>query len=821
MAELTHPEISVIMRPVNAIPYRNKPGFLVCDLLGDLVNLGMGDSQGLAMQGQNPTISDSWLQSGADAGQWKIPNNIGFVRFLKDGVFREGASAQSSDPNSDLFGVIITGRIAYLDSKIGDTTLSAGFTPFNWEEVQGDWQSVSPPGAQRYLRIRSAGSGPTHKARSVGDVPANRQLTGEARFWAQGGATGQAASRFQWGGDGDGALSICWRHGQKITVERKEGGVWRVLRALDMEPANMAGGRYSFHVRRLAGRLCININDRAFHFVFIDTPISGRAKPIDAYWPEGKLQINTFNCHGTFGVGIIKYADSQDNVYTGEFGRILRKNVPVSVEEQMEPPELKFNGWMRGGTWIEGNATVSDFGVDYNVTLTASFEGIDTPFCSKVLCRFAPEWKPRSVSGVQLRPAIQSMRITLPSLPSTPYAEASITLDREQLDRLVPDWEQYVDKYRPVEITARRKYEDGTYHDSEPAKLFKGYSFKIDYASNGPGSRFVTLVFRDNTVRLQKPAAVIDHRYPPLDVVFGYMGNLNPTTPVLWGYDAVREILRTAIGDTDADALQAFFVNHYPLLDLTNDAAGFIFVQAAILNQPPTKGGLLFPAPYGDSALDWILKVAGFDKAVFYYGWPEGLHNEWAVPMYGRIPQIIATMPTITIPDNDYLSGDTAKLLLSVTTESRPDRDFNRVLAWANPNNESASDFMPATRMGVDQLQMPDINAPERSWERTMVIREDFGWIPGGVEALASGVTMLLGDSEMTWPSFTTRGNPSLQWGVKATFKMSGSGSDETIKLDGKTFRCERVEHNFDMALSGPDLWTTNVNARPTSRGIF
>jgi hypothetical protein len=197
--------------------------------------------------------------------------------------------------------------------------------------------------------------------------------------------------------------------------------------------------------------------------------------------------------------------------------------------------------------------------------------------------------------------------------------------------------------------------------------------------------------------------------------------------------------------------------------------------------------------------------------------------------MYGRIVNFLAGGETVVVTDREYLAGDLELLMQRVAVETRPEKAFNRVVVMGG-KADGMEALRPALSIGVarvptvwsrtyadgETLVIPYRNAPEQSWERTLIMREDLAIIPGVAQAIADGVIGLIKNVKLQYPEVTLRGNPKWFWGDKVQFKMQGVYSDHSIGLAGQTFRVERVTHtvNFETE-DATTAFTTNLTLSP------
>lgn len=828
------PEISLTFLKQSSISRRSKPGFIVADIIGDRMNLASGDNAGLSLEGQtNPTITDDWRFRGNQYDGFFAVLGIDFVRFLEDGRVREGSSEQNrSERGDDLAGWILDGREALLDSKAANTPedivmnlfLETANTDILWQSLQGTHKTVRPPEAPHRCCILNTGADVTTKARTVGTQPANRSVRFDIFALGQDPAGPQSAVRCSVGGE---ELSVRLAHKQRPTVERKINGVWTVLRKLDTkQPISLHGGHYVIRFRRIGGRLVVGINDEHFHFIKVKQVQNQPGMAIDDSWSAGPLTVSTYNCRARIGCGLIKYSTAAGVPFTGNFSRHCPRKTPV-------PDDLAGHcaGWLRDGATALVATTVAPGMLDYAVTMTASTDGIDTPLVNKVMIRSEPEWEDGTPAALDAATCVTKWRVSMAMPPIMPGATATFDIDRTLLNAVDEDWEDYIDKRCPVEFQVRWVYDDGS--TGAWIKLFKGYVYQITKGTGGMNQNTMTVTCRDSIMRLQKPAAVIDHRYPPLDILlFEAAAALTGQNemPAVYGGDCVYEILKIALGPDVADTIngngnrQRYFdmTTHTPLLD--NETGGYLPVVAAASGQRrlPTQNGFFFPPPFGSDAADFINQIGKLDHALFMYAWPGGYANNWPAPVYGRRKNIIDAISggvAFELPDVISVAGDIDKLILSADNETRPWSEFNRILIWADGGQGGQSALTPAVRMAEGRLPADDPNSAENTWENTLILREDVGYAPGMAERIKDLILADITGVELQWPTIVCMGQATLQWGMVVMPVMEATGtngnySDTTLGLNGKLFRIEKVQHEGTVG-GGDDAFKTTIWPRP------
>jgi hypothetical protein len=809
------PELRVLLYPREATPYKGRPGVVFVDSFGASMNLANGDTGSAEVNNPadiNPTIGDSWAASFLNPNAYRL-SNCDFVRFNKDGTFTEGASP-SGDTTGDTAGFILRARIAPLDCKIGTVPgPNTAYTDLKWKVTSGEWAVAKSLNAPTRTVLTNVGEKALHQIRTIGNIAANRSLQWELDFESQLPEGPRPSFRLMWGGE---RYSILLRHGAVPQVEKKVGAKWQILRRLTgVRTSNLAGGHYLVGVRRIGGRMVISID--GYHCWFLDfqafSDPTRQPLPVDVSWPEGPLSINCYNVRADVGVSLIKYADADDSAFTGT----VKRTVPIRTTEVLK---AFLAGWWRGGGRVTGTTTPGPKSLDYTINLTASPAGVDTPFVTQILGQGADRWVYQNAAPLDAAHCIMSGTVSLAAPGLVAGAEATMTFDREQLNELNPNWQNYAREYNVATIEARWVRRDGTTTNWYP--LLAGYVHRVQRASAGLSARTLTLNFKDPIVRLQEPAAVVDHRYPPLDFVL--LQNLTPTPGVAYGSDFVRFLLARALGTTEAGKLHVKMpASHYPLHSIANDRCGYVQVLRGLSGQPVTSGTTMFPAPHGQSVLSWIGDLQKKDGGtVFFYGWPNGHNGTWPIPCYGRERLFMQAANGIkTIYDTRLPNGVPAYVLLSSDSETRPDKDINRVLVWATNNmGVDLRGLLPALRMAEARLPSDDINSAEKSWERTYVIRDELAHIPGAAEARALLLIDMLRGRLRQWPRLTCRGDATLTWGSRVQVApgtlLCPDSPDYTMAIYNTVFRVDRVEHSF--VFGEKNDWTTTLQTHPENQ---
>lgn len=831
-AEKTYFDLEVLCHTKAAIPKRTRNAFVLSDVFSDLIKFGWSDVLDMVAE-INPSISLDWQQQPEFVNDaWE--GNINFVRFLKSGRVAFGATGEQDavGEKGDIAGFCLKWREAWLDCKIGTTTLDAGNFDLNWKVFEGDWDTTLPVDGQQHTCVMNSGDSTTARIQTKGNIAANRGLLFNIDCVGvinPAGPVPRVRCVMQ-----KKKYSLLLVHGKKPAVQVPVGSGWSTVRTLKDSPnVDLRQGRYQVSFQRIGGRMVVGLNGNHYHLTDMSKPLKPDAvpDPVESQWPEGPIQINAHNCRIVAGLALLKYANAADVPFTAQFARRVRRTT------YLEPgtPLVAHNGaWQSAGTIITVVPVVDTEYVTYTATLTANAAGIDTPLILRVMCLNPANWNDPVYDYKDIRPGVKSCEITMAMPPVQSGAEATLEVDRSVLDKVVPGWRSYVDKYHPVTVAWRWHYDDNS---ADAWTRVKFYIYSFTKATRAPNDNMMSLRLVDPIqARLKAPAALIDHHYPPLDWFWLEMveGVENPTENVYYGAQGAKDIINIALGPAEAARFNGngeplrFFTDHYPLLSLETNTAGYLTHVLPIV-QPPTKTDWLLPAPHGSDAFTWIGQLLEHDHAVCFSGWPDGATgNDWPCIIYGRITNILAGRATITIPDNDYNAGDVNRILKEASIETRPDRDINVFYAWANiPNVDGVNGLLPAIRMAEDRLKGDDPNRPELTWERYLVMKGDLLGLPAVAETAVRLLALEMAFRNMIFPTVTIRGTASIQWGDKVVFDMSGTFSDTYLGLIGTDpitgnaveFRVERVVHTF--TLDQVPNYDTKLSIRPLSTGGF
>lgn len=848
----TFADAQILIYPASAIPARSAIGFIVADQLADFARPGWSDALGIlpeSLTALNPTVSIPWAQTPRTLGI----DNLHFARFHRDGTLQFGASSPRDGAelaSGDLAGFFLLPRAVFLDCRINGSGATSGKTAINWDGEAGTWQTLPALSPDVGSAVYTTGGDAKHQARTHGPIPANRSFRVQLDFLLQGKTGTHPTVRYRWGDE----WAITFRHNLNPIIERAiktdseagEGFIdlhWSAIKTLNGAPkTDMRGHSVTFDVVRLAGRLCLTIGGASFWLLDVkpgqtpeqtaESQAQGETKPkppaaqeID--WDDAPHGIEAFNVRVAARLAMIKWSSASGDLAQGTLSRSVTRNSPLGGTEE-NPPEAQgtCSGWKRGGTQAIVNATIGAGSVDYVLQLMASEDGIDTPFISKIGVRYAPTWTNPNPAPIDVRGAALGLSVTLGMPPKLDGAQCSVTLDRALLDLQNPGWQNYAQMWNPLEIRVRRA---GTTYK----RLFKGYIFKPDMGSDDTLSRTLTIVGRDSMVRAQKIGevhnCVIDHRFPPLDILFaekiaaatgGYGADGRPASDRLYIAHCIQETARIGLGDEIADningngdPLRFLPANHPPLFSTSNDLAGWAEFDVLTGKGPVvSEGGWMLPAPFGKALYDWWGDFAKRDFCDFYFRYLDGQSGDWPCLVYGRPFRILGSEATqVHVVKDVIVGGNWERLLHSAQVERRPERDANRFLVVGD-ETPGLSGLLPSLRMAEAQLSPNDPRHARFSWERTLWVREPSALL--GAEAIANGIASQLAGVDMRWPTLDFEGDERIDIGDVLQPVFSGELADTALGISGKKYRIELMTHTVNFTQDG-GAYRINVSPRP------
>ncbi|BCM89028.1 hypothetical protein IAD21_00871 [Abditibacteriota bacterium] len=843
--------------PPEAIAKRVSAGFVISEDFSGMTGTGLSDGTGALPDPYtdlNPTAAIAWGQT---PYTFAI-SNCSFARFTQDGRVYLG-STLPRDSKTELAGWFLTPRYAALDTKIGANASAqgSGRTAFNWTATSGTWITLpSVDTADAGTGIQNQGTTNYTSAHSSGFLPANRGFRLRFSLNLLPNQTALPSLRIPWG-DG---YAIRFIHGKCPRLERKfyksvvVSGVltsvseWRIVKELSGgKPVDVRGGKHQLEVFRLAGRLVIFLDGLGYWFLdgtSTDAPTSGTSSAAATNTPIGQeLGWNAayvwLECSGVRLVradfATIKWSAPDGTPYEGYVERVVPRQTPIDAGASYSGGA---GGWKRAGTSATiGNLAIVDNGVKYRLNLKANTDGIDSPLTDKMTARIFGGWVNPTPDPIDVRFACRMLSTSMEISQGVQSSEATIELDRTMLEDFKPsswpsNWKDYLKMDNPVTIQLRRA---GTSYST----VFSGHFYKPDASSDDNQGRYLKLTARDKSVRLQKVGevynSIVDHRCHALDLLFAEQlqnafanGGYNPTTGTplpayqgLYYADAIKALVSQFLGDAEAaringngDARRYLPRDHPPVMSPSNDIAGWLQLDA-LRGQPVAAGGFLLPPPYWDAPWDWMQSLAAKDQCVCFFGWPPGYENQEPCLIYGRLPQILgATGLRLHILRDVLVNGSRAGLLSMINVERRPERTFNRVVV-AGADEPGLAGLAPSLFVYEANLPNSDAHSALRSWEKTVLIRDDLAYLTG--QAIGQGVIQLMQGVDLRWPTFTL-GNGAGDERIGALHlvqvNLSGAYADVGLELGSQTFRAENVTHQCAFTRDSGSLDTT-IRPRP------
>ncbi len=872
-----------------SIPHRSADPFAVTDLLGQLLSQVGGDGDSDASSAATQSASSFLFSPGDEGAYWQnqpnfraIDARIGVIRLGRGGKSTEGTAASASAPSGTLTPIDANGasrggpvffflkpQVRPLNCQMGTVagtrqngipTGNPAYAVCPWDDVsgQGAFETWLPDNA-RSTRIACFSQLPdqTVEARTKTVFEKNRQLRFDFSFFGSCyGATQKGAFRLAWG---DGTLSFVWRGGASPALERWDGKKWVSWHTLDGAPQGTFGGDWTLFVTRINGAIVVRLQGQEFsgQWDFADSQSGeheGDARLRDVEWLRGRVSVRAFNALFSLGLSLLDSATTdaktkKSKPFTATAERDCPRPATMSADVAGVYSALvsgSVTGWIRNGARASvmmqtlppsqdtGNVPV----VRWTLTLTASPDGIDTPCVASVWGRYEGAHTVPAPETLDVKTACLKGSFSSSEPPQMAGSEFRLDASRNLLDDLNPNWQAYLHPYHPIELAIRRRYRDGTH--SPWVGRFKGYQLDTGRQNPKVNDFRTSIVCESDTKRLQKPHAQIDHRYFPLDLL--YAGGKGRQ---LFVSQCVKEIIRIEFGEGEAarfngngDALRFLPPDHPALISTYGDYAG-IFP----LSQPMAQSGFQFPAPWGDDPLGWIKRLLAYDRTVFYYGLlplqngeqgdPQNPVIEWPFPICGRYEELIRDRPTHRVADAFYLPGDEDSPLTSIESRFRAELVYNHFLSWANPPGASHP-LLPSLLMAQEQLPASDPNSAAHSWQRTLLMQEDFFYraaITGQpLAGVASSVFLAMrefANKDPRIPTLVFRGDPLINWGDKIKperLNLSGSGaqrSDPHVLRAGDEFRVLGVEEAYDFEHAGIGQYVTTAKAAPLSTDGF
>lgn len=720
----------------------------------------------------------------------------------------------------------LSARNCYIQGT--NITLPTGFEGLAFSAQGDSWATVVPDYEPRTSAIKwySANAETKYLARTVQDLPQAQSFA--LQLQAFGYAGDNAYLSIQWGK----AYRIHIKANGEATLERKHQTVpwqWVKLRDIPIPAEQFAGEEPTWiWVRHAAGRIILDLSQGKVRHRVTYGALSEKGNPeapdrdelrVDDLLPEAApLIVQGQGVPFTLRVHELRYA--QDGSIDRDFRQQDGTGAPTAEAFGHHPLSAE-----RTGTHpTVGSVTVQQITNDqrrYTCSLKRNqtgkpgqaMQGHVTPWVHGVTVAYDGNLPDYTQDSLDIRPALSELTLERGDPGLMPGATMTARIDLRALRHchvygsngadkgaVGDDWRQYLERYHSVNLWVWQQWSDGYVgvrsrngESGAMLLLFEGYVWSLNPEMEGYEEEHLTVEFRDPIVRLQRPAGIIDSRFAPLDHVLqakmrnGYSG--------LNGEDAVYYILKQTLGEGWANRLRArYWTTRYDLINYT------------ILQNPPMGGGFLFPPPFGQSALDWIKKIAEIDFCIFCFR-PSLLSGVY--PYYGPYHLAPWVDDTYAISDADVIPASKAGW------RQDPSQDFNVVQVWGRIPGDSGDygGIMPA---------MPQLSAtawvsssipeqdPRRTWERTLLKQGTHFYRPHIARFVAWMIATGLSNKEIRSIRFTlAHGDPFMDWGQNIIANFTAPGSSDDLFTAGEEFRIMRVSHRF--VFGQQPTWTTNL----------
>lgn len=838
----TH-EIKVLCFPAEATPVADPKHWAIHDVVAKLIQPDRGESDGTALSNGVPSfLSQSWQNQ----PYFKAPGHIDAN--LTSISFSNSASEAATGAQEGVAFITLRPREFPVHCAIGDGVFngpfgSGDYSALAWGAKRGNsWAQAVPDGYDRSFIFHAAQT-PDDHVRAVLHLP----LAGNQAFRIdhifEGSAVNQTkpvAHRLSWDND---QKSLLWKEGAPVSYQVRQGIEWLQVRQLEGAPvfSKDYAGTETVWLLRIAGRLVIYLKSAGggmtrHEIVGSEVPNAQGAPQLKlkaVSWEAGGLAVQSFGTMVKTGLALLYYLDDDtptaDNPTpepvprTGSFGRFkplpYRPNTPLLGVGRAA-------GYQPLGTGVAVATQDSGTGVLYDCALVADALGIEVPAVSMVAAQLIAPYTVQSPEPLDITSAVESADIREAEPGTLPGAQGTIKLSRVQLEVLGEaagvNWQNYVAQYHRIEFWGRWKYDDGTY--DEWAR------FPVEYIYNDTrDSEFLqwggTLDVRDPIIRLTKPAALIDGRYAPYDLLWA-----EQAPAPLFRAQIVQRIVEIELGadmaaklNGNGDPLRYFPKGALPVLSQSDDRPGWF----TGITPPSTSFPVMVPN-WGGDALSEINNLAKDEVGAFFFA-PDPDGSGEIVPMYVYYYTYLklSGRPEITLPDAVYSSGDENLLVSRLSVLKKPETDANRAQVWVQVPNLDTSKFQPAPIVAQAQLDSTDPRAADHSWPRTLLVRDKpaLYYAQGlGAFLLAETVMSLYRLNQFRWPTATLdRGEQSIRWGDVVKFKTQkeattsdGDQSDATLGLDytqtGTKFRVLSVTHRIDRRPNAQKQFETTLD---------
>lgn len=842
MAQPLNPEWRVVAYPRTAIPRRKYEPYVIADLMADVMAGTSSDWGGILMRGAQAGKWTDWARLDSNLQL----QNVGFCRFAPGGSIQWAADAGASGGAAGFFAKPKMIACFPAGGEIGAPSPPSGQTALTWGTASGKWVWVPSRMTNGSPGIFNTEN--NSEARTSEPWPEGRGFYFDITAWSQ----GQAASV------GEPAeilitfspvLRLAARQDGPWLLERSpdQGKTWEVWTKSEV-PFDALGRHYQVEVFILGGRLCWTINGVSKWLLDRDgnassdipkTTKNGAPYTADLvkYIGGAPLSMSVRGCRARLEVAAREYPEP------GTVTRKIKRQSNAAMRAVgVDPTGI---GQLPPDSGLIATSTTDSDTIEYTVTIKPDDGKLHSPFLSRLLLVHEPVWENGTGTGVDISAAITSGKVTLAHPPVQAGSQGELTFSIEIAEALIPSWDEVVDTYCPIEVSARWYMDDDSYSDW--SNLFRGYIMKISGVQEVYNNSTLTLELKDPVCRLMAPAAVVEGNAIPLDHFYkkqlgrniriaraeheamepeynfdGTISNVRTLSRRETSYydcQGVRDILFQFLGPSESskingngDPFRYVPSDHPSLLDLSNAAGSWLGVAhtygiTLTAGSLQAQEGAFLPPPYEEDALKWINKLCADFKTVFLYGHVNRNSSSWPVPIYGTYERILQNAMTFQI------SGVDAEKLLaeSARYDTKPENDYNAVLVLSNPFGATKPPGTPAMTQGEARLAPTHPRSQENTWRRTMVEKNNLAASPKTAAVYAAGILRGLRHAYAQWPEYKLpRGDGRVQPGDKFT-----AADDGHLPIAGVTFRAQVVEHEYNVSETDARTWATTVRLEP------
>jgi len=377
-------------------------------------------------------------------------------------------------------------------------------------------------------------------------------------------------------------------------------------------------------------------------------------------------------------------------------------------------------------------------------------------------------------------------------------------------------WPHYVGKHKGLAAYASWQNDDKSIQtwwskgdiDVDEVLVLAGYQTGWAPSLQRYGEGRGRLEASDPSVRLQKPAGVIDGAYSPLDFILMRKVRDLGGRQELHGWEAVQYIIETTLGP------QAVVYRAYP-------PGWHGLLEYEMLTNPPQGNGFLWAPPFNSDALSWIRQICEKDFAVFFMDryYDAGVFRY--LPHYGNYFRWIANAPSYTLSDVvSVLPWDYNAAMMGIDASERGELDINRMQVWGRipgDNDPTGGGLWPARPglVGEARIEHSSVEGQgvDESWVRTKVVEGSHFYWPGVAQCVADWVMWAVSDTRMRSATVRLRGQPGIGWGDKITLNMANPRSQDEMELNGHSFRIAKLTDEWQFGQTAE--YTTTVVCSP------